>query len=66
LQLLESKGIDLVVLARYMQVLSPGFVGRFPASIINVHHSFLPAFTRQALSRGACAGVKLIGATTTM
>ena len=64
LQLLESKGIDLVVRARYMQVLSPGFVGRFPASIINVHHSFLPAFTGAKPYHAAHArGVKLIGAT---
>jgi formyltetrahydrofolate deformylase len=64
LELLESKGIDLVVLARYMQILSPGFVGRYPASIINVHHSFLPAFTGAKPYHAAHArGVKLIGAT---
>ncbi len=56
--------IDTVVLARYMQILSPEFVARFPNRIINIHHSFLPAFVgarpyRQAASRG----VKLIGAT---
>jgi formyltetrahydrofolate deformylase len=55
---------DLVVLARYMQVLSPEFVDRFPGRIINIHHSFLPAFAgadpyRQAQERG----VKIIGAT---
>jgi formyltetrahydrofolate deformylase len=55
---------DLVVLARYMQVLTPGFVERYPNRIINIHHSFLPAFAgadpyRQASERG----VKLIGAT---
>jgi formyltetrahydrofolate deformylase len=55
---------DLVVLARYMQVLSPGFVGRFAGRIINIHHSFLPAFAgadpnRQAYHRG----VKIVGAT---
>lgn len=57
-------GVDLIVLARYMQILSPGFVARFPQRIINVHHSFLPAFVgarpyHQAYERG----VKLIGAT---
>jgi formyltetrahydrofolate deformylase len=44
LVLLESLGVELVVLARYMQILSETFVARYPASIINVHHSFLPAF----------------------
>jgi len=61
--MLEGK-VDLIVLARYMQVLSPEFVGRFPQQIINIHHSFLPAFVGanpylQAWQRG----VKLIGAT---
>ena len=64
LALLEAEGVELVVLARYMQILSPGFVERFPMRIINIHHSFLPAFAgadpyRQAYERG----VKLIGAT---
>ena len=64
IELLESKGIDLVVLARYMQILSPAFVARYPASIINVHHSFLPAFTGARPYHAAHArGVKLIGAT---
>ncbi|MER3479480.1 MAG: formyltetrahydrofolate deformylase [Meiothermus sp.] len=63
LELLEGQA-DLVVLARYMQILSAGFVARFPQRIINIHHSFLPAFVgaspyRQAYDRG----VKLIGAT---
>jgi formyltetrahydrofolate deformylase len=63
LDLLEGQA-DLVVLARYMQILTPEFVGRFPHRIINIHHSFLPAFAgadpyRQASERG----VKLIGAT---
>jgi formyltetrahydrofolate deformylase len=62
LDLLE--GVDLVVLARYMQVLSAEFVGRFPHRIINIHHSLLPAFVgakpyHQAHDRG----VKIIGAT---
>ncbi len=64
LELLERHDIDTVVLARYMQVLSPRFVERYPARIINIHHSFLPAFVgsspyRQAYERG----VKIIGAT---
>jgi formyltetrahydrofolate deformylase len=61
---LAELGIDLVVLARYMQVLSPAFTDAWPARIINIHHSFLPAFMggkpyHQAHGRG----VKLIGAT---
>ncbi|MGA2650289.1 MAG: formyltetrahydrofolate deformylase [Terracidiphilus sp.] len=64
LEVLESKGIELVVLARYMQILSPGFVARYPEAIINVHHSFLPAFTGAKPYHAAHArGVKLIGAT---
>jgi formyltetrahydrofolate deformylase len=64
LHLLNENKIDLVVLARYMQVLSPGFVARWPSAIINIHHSFLPAFVgarpyHQAKDRG----VKIIGAT---
>ncbi len=56
--------IDLVVLARYMQILSADLVARFPERVINIHHSFLPAFVganpyRQAYERG----VKVIGAT---
>ncbi|HEU0037540.1 MAG TPA: formyltetrahydrofolate deformylase [Kofleriaceae bacterium] len=64
IELVEGAGVDLIVLARYMQILSPAFVERFPARIINIHHSFLPAFVganpyRQAYTKG----VKLIGAT---
>jgi formyltetrahydrofolate deformylase len=64
LHLLDELGVDLVVLARYMQILSPTFVGRRPGRIINIHHSFLPAFVgarpyHQARERG----VKVIGAT---
>jgi formyltetrahydrofolate deformylase len=63
-ELLEAGRVDLIVLARYMQILSPAFVARFASSIINIHHSFLPAFVganpyRQAFEKG----VKLIGAT---
>ena len=64
LDLLARSGVDLVVLARYMQILSSQMVDRFPHRIINIHHSFLPAFVgsrpyHQAYQRG----VKLIGAT---
>jgi formyltetrahydrofolate deformylase len=63
LELLSGQA-DLVVLARYMQIVSGDFVARFPNRIINVHHSFLPAFAgadpyRQAYDRG----VKIVGAT---
>ena len=64
LSLLEAHGIELIVLARYMQVLSDAFVGRYPRRIINVHHSFLPAFTGARTYHAAFdRGVKLIGAT---
>jgi formyltetrahydrofolate deformylase len=64
MELLAAHEIDVVVLARYMQILSPGFVARYPSSIINVHHSFLPAFVGARPYHAAHArGVKLIGAT---
>jgi formyltetrahydrofolate deformylase len=64
LELLAQHRIDMVVLARYMQILSPDFVARYPSAIINVHHSFLPAFTGARPYHAAHArGVKLIGAT---
>jgi formyltetrahydrofolate deformylase len=64
LELLERRKIDLVVLARYMQILSPEFVARHPGRIINVHHSFLPAFSGARPYHAAYQrGVKLIGAT---
>ena len=64
LSLLESFEIELVVLARYMQILTESFVNRYPAAIINVHHSFLPAFIGARPYHAAHArGVKLIGAT---
>jgi formyltetrahydrofolate deformylase len=64
LELLKKHDIELVVLARYMQILSPGFVAEYPSNIINVHHSFLPAFTGARPYHAAHArGVKLIGAT---
>jgi formyltetrahydrofolate deformylase len=62
--LLQANSIDLVVLARYMQILSPAFVEQWPARIINVHHSFLPAFVGSKPYHAAFQrGVKLIGAT---
>jgi len=63
LQLLDGEA-DLVILARYMQILSPRFLSEFTAPIINIHHSFLPAFAGADPHRRAAArGVKLIGAT---
>ncbi len=63
-ELLQQHAVDLVVLARYMQVLSSDFVSAYPRQIINVHHSFLPAFTGARPYRAAFErGVKLIGAT---
>ncbi len=64
LELLDENGVDTIVLARYMQILSPDFVAKYPNKIINIHHSFLPAFAgsnpyKQAFDRG----VKIIGAT---
>ncbi|HUP58480.1 MAG TPA: formyltetrahydrofolate deformylase [Bdellovibrionota bacterium] len=62
--LLRKDSIDLVVLARYMQVLSPEFVSRYRHRIINIHHSFLPAFLgAKPYHRAFERGVKLIGAT---
>jgi formyltetrahydrofolate deformylase len=64
LELLSELGVELVVLARYMQILTETFVARYPAAIINVHHSFLPAFIGARPYHAAHArGVKLIGAT---
>ena len=62
--LLKEKNIDLIVLGRYMQVLSDNFVSHFPNQIINIHHSFLPAFAGAKPYHAAYErGVKLIGAT---
>jgi formyltetrahydrofolate deformylase len=64
LELLQQHRIDTVVLARYMQVLSADFVERYPQRIINVHHSFLPAFSgARPYHRAFERGVKIIGAT---
>jgi formyltetrahydrofolate deformylase len=64
LALLQDERIDLLVLARYMQILSGGFIERYPGRIINIHHSFLPAFQGgKPYHQAAERGVKLIGAT---
>jgi formyltetrahydrofolate deformylase len=64
LALLRDSEIDLIVLARYMQVLSNDFVQQYPQRIINIHHSFLPAFSGpKPYHRAFERGVKLIGAT---
>jgi formyltetrahydrofolate deformylase len=64
LELLRGECIDLLVLARYMQVLSAEFIAHYPARIINIHHSFLPAFMGgRPYHQAAQRGVKLIGAT---
>ncbi len=63
-KLFDQYNIDLIVLARYMQILSPDFVSRYPQRIINIHHSFLPAFIgARPYHRAFERGVKLIGAT---
>ena len=64
LDILKSYTIDYIVLAKYMRILTPEFVKNYQNSIINIHHSFLPAFIganpyKQAYNRG----VKIIGAT---
>lgn len=64
IELLKQNDIDTIILARYMQILSSDFVNEYPNQIINIHHSFLPAFVgsnpyKQAFKRG----VKIIGAT---
>ncbi len=64
LKLLEEKRISFIVLARYMQLLSEDFIRRFPNRIINIHHSFLPAFPGARPYHSAFErGVKIIGAT---
>ncbi|WP_289142597.1 formyltetrahydrofolate deformylase [uncultured Brevibacillus sp.] len=63
LELLQDK-VDFIVLARYMQILSPRFIAKYPNQIINIHHSFLPAFIgANPYQRAFTRGVKLIGAT---
>jgi formyltetrahydrofolate deformylase len=63
-RVIDSYAPEYVVLARYMRVLSEDFVGRYPDRIVNIHHSFLPAFAGASPYRQAFArGVKVIGAT---
>jgi len=62
--LLAESHVDVIVLARYMQILSPAFVARWPARMINIHHSFLPAFVgARPYHQAKARGVKVIGAT---
>ncbi|MBW8200252.1 formyltetrahydrofolate deformylase [Flagellimonas abyssi] len=64
LGLLEQYGVDFIVLARYMQIVSPKVIDVFPQKIINIHHSFLPAFAGAKPYHAAFErGVKIIGAT---
>lgn len=61
---LKKHDIDLIVLARYMQILTPRFIDEYPNRIINIHHSFLPAFAgRKPYDQAYQRGVKIIGAT---
>jgi formyltetrahydrofolate deformylase len=63
LELTEGK-VDTIVLARYMQIVSPDFIAHFPNRIINIHHSFLPAFVGgKPYAQAHNRGVKIIGAT---
>jgi formyltetrahydrofolate deformylase len=63
-EMIEAEGVELIVLARYMQVLSEEFCARYAGRIINIHHSFLPSFKgAKPYHRAHDRGVKLIGAT---
>jgi formyltetrahydrofolate deformylase len=64
LELLSSYGVNFIVLARYMQIISDDFVANYPNRIINIHHSTLPAFIGAKPYHAAYErGVKIIGAT---
>ena len=64
LELLQKHGVNFIVLARYMQILSSKIIDEFPSKIINIHHSFLPAFHGAKPYHSAFQrGVKIIGAT---
>ncbi len=64
IELLESVQVALVILARYMQIFSKQFVNHYPNRIINIHHSFLPAFSgARPYAQAQSRGVKIIGAT---
>ncbi len=64
IELMQEHGVNTVILARYMQILSPQMIDAFPSRIINIHHSFLPAFPGARPYHSAWdRGVKIIGAT---
>lgn len=64
LDLLQQYGIDFIVLARYMQIITPNLIAKYKNNIINIHHSFLPAFPGAKPYHSAFKrGVKIIGAT---
>ncbi|RUS46034.1 formyltetrahydrofolate deformylase [Cohnella sp. AR92] len=64
IKLLKENDIDVIVLAKYMQIVSPNFIAPFKNKIINIHHSFLPAFVgAKPYDRAYERGVKIIGAT---
>jgi len=64
MELVDSNKVDLIVMARYMQILSSNFINKYPQRIINIHHSFLPAFQgANPYKKAYDRGVKLIGAT---
>ncbi len=64
IELLRRHQIDVIILARYHQVLTPDFVNTFPHKVINIHHSFLPAFAgKSPYAQAYQKGVKIIGAT---
>lgn len=64
LERLQAYDVDVIVLARYMQILSPAFIARYDNNVINIHHSFLPAFAgAKPYERAYERGVKIIGAT---
>ena len=64
-KVITHAGVDLIVLARYMQILSDDFIDRYPGRIVNIHHSFLPAFVGSRPYHQAHArGVKVLGVTT--
>lgn len=63
-QLLQKSNVDLIILARFMRILPPEMCEQYRGRIINIHHSFLPAFTgKDPYARALDAGVKMIGAT---
>lgn len=64
MQLVDGYGPDYLILAKYMRVLTPAFVAHYRGRIINIHHSFLPAFIgAKPYQQAYCRGVKIIGAT---